>query len=236
MKNALILMTRVPIPGKTKTRLETHFTPEQCAELHTCFLKDIYKASKAVSADVFVYFTPDRHRSKLSSILGREAVLRPQSDGGLGDRMLNAIRECLGEGYERCLLIGTDIPTVQAETLHAAFELLDYNEIVIGPTLDGGYYLIGMRKAYNEVFDNTFYGVGSVFENTLQHIRQLGVSFSVLNQGYDIDTFGDLQYMIDMSRISTDMIPDFTREFLLEAGLLEHEAEGEYKVYGNNAE
>ncbi|HYF84627.1 MAG TPA: TIGR04282 family arsenosugar biosynthesis glycosyltransferase [Clostridia bacterium] len=236
MKSALILMTRVPLPGKTKTRLETHFTPEQCAKLHTCFLKDIYETAALVDADVFVYFTPEKYRYKLSAILGSEALLRPQCDGGLGNRMHQAIKECLSEGYDKCLLIGTDIPTVSEEMLNTALKLLDDNEIVIGPTLDGGYYLIGMTKAYNEVFDNTFYGVKSVFENTLQHIRTLGVSYSLIKEWYDIDTFKDLQFMIDMNEIKFSQIPNYTRMFLIEAGLLECEAEGEYKAYGNNAE
>ena len=236
MKNALILMTRVPIPGKTKTRLETHFTPEQCAKLHTCFIKDIYETASAVDADIFVYYTPYKYRHILSGILGSKALLRPQIDGGLGDRMLQTIKECLSEGYDKCLLIGTDIPTISEEMLTTAFFKLDENEIVVGPTFDGGYYLIGMKKAYNEIFDNTFYGVKSVFENTMLHIRNLGVSCSVINEWYDIDTFTDLQYMIGMSETKVCQIPDYTRMFLIKAGLLRCETDGEYEAYGKNAE
>ena len=236
MKNALILMTRVPIPGKTKTRLETHLTPEQCARLHACFLKDIYETSNAANADVFVYFTPEKYRHKLTEILGNEAVLRPQSEGGLGDRMLNSIKECLGEGYDKCLLIGTDIPTVSAGMLNNSLELLEDNDIVIGPTIDGGYYLIGMRKAYNEVFDNTFYGVRSVFENTLQHIEKLGVSYSIADKWYDIDTYEDIELMLEFYGAGASKLPYFTGRFLAEAGLLKNAAEGEYEEYGNSAE
>lgn len=236
MRNALILMTRVPIPGKTKTRLETHLTPEQCAMLHTCFIKDIYKTAKKVNADVYIYYTPERHQYLMRAILGEKAELRPQIDGNLGDRMANAINQCLDMGYEKCVLIGTDIPTISELVLSRAFNALDSSEVVIGPTIDGGYYLIGMKKPHAEVFNDTFYGVNTVYKSTLYRMETLGIKYSQVDEWYDIDTYMDLKYMIDMSRKNECRIPVHTEKFLKAIGMIGCEGEEEYGDYRSNIE
>ncbi len=232
MKNALIMMTRVPIPGKTKTRLQTHMTPEQCAMLHTCFIKDIYETALKVEADVFVYYTPGKYEYLMRTILGNKTELRLQVDGNLGDRMAHAINESLAKGYEKCVLIGTDIPTISDAVLCKAFNSLESSKMVVGPALDGGFYLIGMKEPHDEVFENTFYGVNTVYENTLLRIKALGINCSIIDELYDIDTYTDLQYMINMSRKKACSIPDHTRRFLTAAGILEFEGEVEYGDYG----
>jgi len=236
MKNALILMTRVPIPGKTKTRLETHLTPEQCAMLHTCFMKDIYETAKKIDAEVYVYYTPEKYKPLMRAILGEKAKLRPQIDGNLGDRMAHAIRERLDIGYEKCVLIGTDIPTIEESVLNKAFNALDSSQVVIGPTLDGGYYLIGMKKPHAEVFSDTFYGVDTVYESTLHRMTALGIKYSTVDEWYDIDTYFDLKYMIDMGRKKECRIPIYTEKFLKSIGMIDCEGEEKYGDYRSNIE
>ena len=131
---------------QTKTRLMPFLTGEECARLHACFVKDIYEKAKQVDADIFVFFTPKDEKKLLQQVLDNETVCLPQFGDDLGERMKNAIGIVLRMGYEKVILIGTDIPQIHPETLKNAFDNLGGKDIVIHPTFDGGYYLIGMKN------------------------------------------------------------------------------------------
>lgn len=234
MKNALILMTRVPIPGKTKTRLEAFLTPEQCAALHTAFVKDIYNTVKAVDADVLVYYTPERYKGIMQNILGDRVKLIPQINGGLGERMHQSLADCFAAGYEKCVLIGSDIPTISAEILDNAFEQLDCKDVVIGPTEDGGYYLIGMKKLAKEIFDKKFYGIKTVYQNTIDSIKEAKLSYSEAPRWYDIDVYEDLRLLLKRYT-DIETIPYNTFCCLREMGLLNNEIGRKLDMYGTDA-
>ena len=124
MKKALIIFTRIPEPGKTKTRMMPRLTPGQCAKLHTCFLKDIFRECKKISADIFVSYSPEGNLLRLKQIFGRQRYI-PQDGESLGERMYHAISLVLGNGYDACLLIGTDVPEISCGCLKKAFEVLE---------------------------------------------------------------------------------------------------------------
>ena len=197
MNNALILFTRVPIPGMTKTRLMPFLTGEECAKVHTCFVKDIYAKAKEVNADVFVFYTPRDKKEILKKELDDEAVYLPQYGDDLGERMKNAIGICLRMGYEKVLLMGTDIPQIHPETLRDAFENLNKKDIVIHPTFDGGYYLIGMKKEYDSIWQVERYGTNTVIYDTLQHMKRERLLTSVGQMYYDVDDKEDLRHLYD---------------------------------------
>ena len=155
MSRALIIFTRVPVPGQTKTRLMPYLSGQMCARLHTCFLKDIAGECGKVSADVFVYYTPEDKKGILREIFGRECVYRKQCEGNLGLRMYRAMKEVLAQGYDSCVLIGTDIPELTSKEIQYAFRLLDIHDIVFGPTKDGGYYLVGMKLSLIHISEPT---------------------------------------------------------------------------------
>ncbi len=235
MKNALIILTRAPIPGKTKTRLMTHLTGDECAAIHECFLKDIYENVLKIDVDSFVYYTPERYKNLMCNILGGCQELHPQRGKDLGERMHLAIQDCIEKGYEKCVLIGTDIPTLPAYIIMKAFEKLDNNDIVIGPTLDGGYYLIGMKQPYPQIFMDTFYGVETVFERTLKTLTHLSLGVEILEHWYDVDTFDDLKYLAN--EIQTKNIHSHhTKQFLTYKGFFDKANKGEDMIYGKNAE
>ena len=232
MDNALILMTRVPLPGMTKTRLMTHLTPKECALLHQAFIKDIYGAASKVHGDVFVFYTPERHEGVLKDLLGEEVRLLPQGEGDLGSRMLNAINTCLEMGYKKCVLIGTDIPAIKTSVLTEAFASLDKAEAVIAPTLDGGYYLIGMNRAYPCVFQDTFYGVSTVYERTLSNMKAGNVDYRELERCSDIDTYEDLlQLAADLKQWKRSRL-QHTEEMLRSLGVLKLKKDKECELYG----
>lgn len=197
MNKALILFTRVPIPGKTKTRLMPFLSGEECAKIHTCFVKDIYEKAKKVDADIFVFYTPKDEKHLLEQELGQEAIYLPQYGDDLGMRMKNAIGIALRMGYEKAVLIGTDIPQIHTETLKNAFDNLEEKEIVIHPTFDGGYYLIGMKKEYDSIWKIERYGTNTVIYDTLQHMKRERLSTSVGQMYYDVDDKDDLNHLYD---------------------------------------
>ncbi len=195
MNKALILFTRVPIPGQTKTRLMPFLSGEECAKVHTCFVKDIYEKAKQVGADVFVFYTPKDEKKLLNQFLDSEAIYLPQHGADLGERMKNAIGIALRMGYEKAVLIGTDIPQIHPETLKNAFDSLDEKDIVIHPTFDGGYYLIGMKKEYDSIWKIERYGTNTVIYDTLQHMKNEKLSTAVGQMYYDVDDKDDLMHL-----------------------------------------
>ncbi|MBS4979809.1 MAG: TIGR04283 family arsenosugar biosynthesis glycosyltransferase [Lachnospiraceae bacterium] len=195
MKQAVILFTRVPEAGKTKTRMMPYLTPGQCEKLHTCFLKDIRRQCESCKADIFVCCTPGEkaQRRKLETVLGKDKIYFPQEGEGLGERMYNAMRKVLERGYEKCILLGTDVPELRTGCLEKGFRKLEEKEIVFGRTEDGGYYLIGMRKAYKEPFGLSGYGHGTVFDDTRKILDAAGITVGYTETLCDMDTPKDLR-------------------------------------------
>lgn len=146
MKKAIILFTRAPLPGKTKTRMMPELSPKACARLHACFLKDIGQETEKTGADLFICYTPVGKEEILRPLLPASASYFPQVGDGLGERMHRAFCRVFEKGYDACLLLGSDVPEVQAEDLKQAFSLLEHHDVVLGPTTDGGYYLAGMKS------------------------------------------------------------------------------------------
>lgn len=196
-RNALIIFTRVPIAGQTKTRLMPVFSGEECAELHACFLQDIFKKAKEIDADLFVFYTPVDQEEKLKHILGEGATFLPQYGTDLGEKMRNAIHVTLLLGYEKSVLMGSDCPQIEKKSLKDSFEALDDHDIVIHPTLDGGYYLIGMKKDYESIWKIERYGTNTVIHDTLSHMKKEHLMTAVGKTYFDIDEPEDLRLLYE---------------------------------------
>ena len=191
MKRAVICFTRVPKPGATKTRLLPVLKPRQCADLHWAFLKDLADTYREVDAHLFVAYTPDADWESLKTVFPH-AGFYPQKGNDLGERMYRVIRKVLELGYESAVLTGTDLPMMTAAHLESGFAVLEEKDIAIGPTSDGGYYLIGMKKPCREVFRIEGYGGASVFESTVTAAEDAGLSVGLALTCDDVDTPGDL--------------------------------------------
>lgn len=205
MKKAIICFTRVPVPGKTKTRLIPLLGGEHCAELHTAFLRDIARECAAVDAEIFVAHTPEDNPTPLRDIFPRCRGIFPQSGDDLGTRMDTAITRVLSLGFDACVLIGADLPLLTAEHLRAAFSSLEHADMVLGPTSDGGYYLIGLRRPCSVVFQGQQYSTSSVFENTIAAAAAAGLSCAAAPLCDDVDTPEDLRTLWNIiSRSASD--------------------------------
>lgn len=195
MTNALILFAMIPVPGKTKVRLMPFLSMEECASLYSCFTRDIYRKAKDLDADVYVFFTPRDQGGVLRSLLGEEVILLPQYGEDLGQKMKHAIGAVLRLGYSKVVLMGMDIPHIHTETIRNAFDNLEQKDIVIHPALDGGYYLIGMKREYASIWDIQRYGTNTVMHDTLQHMKEENLSISVGQMYYDVDRKEDLKQL-----------------------------------------
>lgn len=193
MKQAIIIFTRVPAAGRTKTRLMPFLSEEECAGLHKEFIRDIYESCKKAEADIIICYTPEPQKEILCTFLKDDTPFVPQIDGDLGKRMECAFKDAFDRGYERAVLIGTDIPQITPEILNDAFKTLDSCDIVINPTKDGGYYLIGMKENHESVWNIKRYGTNTVIKDTLDQLKNVKLIVSVGTMCRDIDTKEDLR-------------------------------------------
>lgn len=191
-KNGIIIFTRKPVAGQTKTRMMPYLTPGECRELHLCFLRDIAAQCRKVDADIFVCYTPQGEPGELRSVFGKRAVYFHQEGDSLGERMERGLRRVLEQGYRSCVLIGTDIPEILDSDFRQAFTALKTSDVVFGPTREGGYYLVGMKRPHPEIFSGQSYGHGSVLVNAMRASAQAGLVVSRIRTLNDLDTRRDL--------------------------------------------
>lgn len=221
MKRAVIVFTRVPLAGATKTRLMPYLSAKKCAALHTCFLLDIASQCYKTEADIFVYGTPKEKIHELKVLFGERAFYREQQGNDLGERMYHAIKEVLEAGYDACVLIGTDIPEIKSTDLEAAFQTLMNREVVFGPTQDGGYYLVGMKRPIKEVFEKQIYGRGNVLERTVAYYKKTSEKKGQqCRTGYvrvleDVDVREDVEALRNRIRLKGDWNKSETGKYLM---------------------
>lgn len=193
MKRAWICLTRIPEPGRTKTRLLPILSPEECAALHTAFLRDLAAVAEKTEAALFVAYTPEGDGGALRAIFPHAAGFFPQEGDGLGARMANALERVLGFGYDECVLTGSDLPEMTAAHLASGFRALEGADAALGPTEDGGYYLVGLKAPCRALFEKQTYGVSTVFEATLAAAEEAGCRVARALPCRDVDTPEELR-------------------------------------------
>lgn len=196
MKKAVICFTRVPKPGVTKTRLLPILSGDQCAKLHTAFLTDLAQVYSEVDADLFVAYTADPDWEILKSIFPAATGFFPQEGADLGEKMHRAICAVLKQGYDAVVLTGADLPRLTAAHLDSGFAALETADIAIGPTSDGGYYLVGTKQPHRVIFENQQYGGATVLENTLAAGQSAGLQVALADPCDDVDMPEDLRALV----------------------------------------
>ena len=212
MERAIIIFSRIPIPGKTKTRMMPFLTAEECADIHRCFIKDIYISCKKVMADTLVCYAPEGELQELKMLLDENLEYYEQYGANLGIRMKHAFERAFEMGYKKVLLVGTDVPQLTEEILEKGFKGLDENDIVIHPTVDGGYYLIAMKEAHDVVWNVKKYGTNTVIEDTLTQVKIAGLHIHTGTVCRDMDTKEDLYNLYQELHNSSDA--ENTKEYL----------------------
>jgi rSAM/selenodomain-associated transferase 1 len=191
----LIIFTRYPEPGKTKTRLIPVLGPEGAVQLHRQMVDSTLtwarqlKNNSAMSLEVRC---EGGDEYKIRQWLGPDIPCCPQGDGDLGARMAQAFHEAFSAGMARVIIVGTDVPGLTGDLVQRAFEALTDNDVVLGPAKDGGYYLIGLRKPIPHLFGSIPWGTGEVLPQTLRIAADLNLRVFLLEPLDDVDRPGDM--------------------------------------------
>jgi rSAM/selenodomain-associated transferase 1 len=228
---ALAVMTKAPQAGRVKTRLVPPLTPEEAAELNKCFLRDTAGAissacsrrpvgdeGKTARASPIAVYTPVGAESAYTDVLPADFSLLPQRGDEFGKRLYFAVEDLFKCGFDSLCLIDSDSPTVPAENFEQAVELLSTSEdrVVLGPSDDGGYYLIGVKKRYRHLFEHIEWSTERVLNQTMQRATEIGIEVKLLPIGYDVDDDASLRRLCNelLSDTTSADIAPHTREFL----------------------
>lgn len=197
MDAALIVFAKVPRPGEVKTRLTPVLTSSEAAQLYEAFLQDGLQFYGSLSTHVRLYVAPPVP-DDLGIDVPHAVDVREQKGDGLGTRMKHAFRTTLDSGYEKASIVGTDHPTLPLPFIRQSFSALDPpGSVCIGPSEDGGFYLLGMNAFYPQLFEDMTYSHDSVFTDTLARVGTTDARLTVLPRWYDVDTPAALERMID---------------------------------------
>jgi len=208
--SALVIFAKAPIPGQVKTRLCPPLTEDEAATLHGSLVLDVLERTRAPSLtlplgrgrevwgiDRFLACAPSAEHVFFKILAEREGVrLLTQTGDDLGARMSHAFDAVFGMGYRRVVLTGTDLPSIPASVYAEAFALVEEHDLVLGPSTDGGYYLIGLKHPVPELWSGVPWSTDRVFDLTMQKAQNLGLDAAVLSPERDIDTIEDLTALI----------------------------------------
>ena len=190
--SAVIVFLKAPVPGTVKTRLMPRFSADEAADLYRAMVEDLLaRLDRFEGVAVRVCFAPPRAGRSIRAWLGRHVGLEPQRGGDLGARMSAAFKSAFRAGFDRVVLVGSDVPGLTPRVLSKALAALHDNDVVLGPSPDGGYYLIGMTEARIRLFSEMPWSTRRVLRETLRRASTLGVSVEVLAPLEDIDTAAD---------------------------------------------
>jgi uncharacterized protein len=192
----LVVFVKAPVPGTVKTRLTLRYTPQQAADIYRAFVQDVLLQAQRIPVDLRVLaYSPPGERDRLAEPAPEGWVMTPQADTDLGGRMASAAAERFNAGAERVVIIGTDAPTLPDEYLTRAFDLLQSNDIVVGPSTDGGYYLVGLASPISEIFRDIDWSSERVLGQTVDRVRAAGLTLGLLPPWYDVDTPDELEFL-----------------------------------------
>lgn len=194
-QETLIIFTRYPEPGKTKTRMIPSLGAVGAAKLQ----RQMTEATVAIGRQLLrsrpisllIYFAGG-HEDLMASWLGQDLCYQSQSGAHLGRRMSCAFADAFATGKKRVVIIGTDCPDINISLIERALDALSQKDLILGPALDGGYYLIGLSRLAPALFDSISWGTGEVLSQTEAIASQLGLNVGFLPALRDVDRPEDL--------------------------------------------
>lgn len=189
----VVIFARAPVAGAVKTRLTPVLHAREAADLARALLVDTVEVVERARFETLVAFTPASGRRALERLLGRRRRLVPQGGGDLGARLDRVLGQVLGGPRPRpAIAIGSDCPGVTSERLQQAAGALERHDIVLGPALDGGFYLIGLRRYHPELFDEVPWSTAETMAVIEARARTAGLTVARLTSERDLDTPEDL--------------------------------------------
>lgn len=204
-KNCVLFFVKYPMAGRVKTRLAEQIGQDAATGLYRSFVADIIATLKSLDANIKIVFAPPNSKDQLQQWLGKKYSYIPQAGQDLGQRMKNAFFQAFSEGFRDVIVIGSDSPDLPKEYLELAFTALDKSDVVVGPSSDGGYYLIGFTRDtfLPEAFERISWGSNKVLEQTTNILKRYSQSLYLLPQWHDVDTLPDLKSFLQRNENST---------------------------------
>ena len=217
-------MAKAPIAGEVKTRLVPPLNAREAAALNVCFLRDmaanINSISETESASGLVVYTPTGSQSAFAGVLPTEFKLLAQRGTSLGERLCNATDDLLREGYGAVCLINSDSPTLPKSILIRAVKSLsaEGDRVVLGAAEDGGYYLIGLKRAHRNLFNGIAWSTSDVLARTTQRAAEIDLPVELLTSWYDVDDAESLNQLCEELFVTSSLGDSYpaphTRAFL----------------------
>lgn len=191
MQNALLVFTKNAEPGKVKTRLASSIGDEQALEVYKELLTHTLQVTKPATANKYVFYSTKIEDN--DNWQRNNFIQHLQNGHSLGERMSNAFQKVFELNNKKGVMVGTDCFDLTTNIIESAFDALDENDVVIGPALDGGYYLLAMKQHQKMLFENIEWSTGSVLADTLDVCKRNDLKYSLLPALSDIDTVSDLK-------------------------------------------
>jgi rSAM/selenodomain-associated transferase 1 len=212
MPGVLAVFAKRPIPGRVKTRLTSRWTSEQAAEFYWAMVQDIWHRVSEIGRIEPMLFV-DEYCDEFTDLAAGSRI-ELQTNGDLGARMHACLQQLTKDQLTSSLIIGTDSPSVPVEYLETAFSLLEAsNDAVLGPTEDGGYYLVGCRQAHPDMFKGVSWSTESTFAGTRDAFNACGLHTRLASVWWDVDTPDDVERLAQSPNLGPNV-----REWLDRAG------------------
>jgi len=196
MAEVLAILSKAPAPGRVKTRMAPPLTPVEAAAVYEASLRDVIERARGSDRGVQIFFDPAPGAREYFRRAFPDLVLVRQEGEDLGARIRNAFGTLFAEAADRAVIIGADSPTLPRSRLTEGLSALDAADVTLGPTRDGGYYLVGIRRpAWPQaaaIFENVPWSTPSVLRMTLQLAEKASLAVVCLDPWYDLDSATDL--------------------------------------------
>ncbi len=217
MEKCILLFIKYPEKGNVKTRLAKDIGHDFTLRLYKNFVLDILDELSRCTYNLVIYYYHHKDSSHVKKWIEGNYFCIPQNGETLGERMKNAFENVFSEGYSKVIIIGSDIPDLSIKLIDEAFNELDKHDAVIGPSYDGGYYLIGMKKEkfLPEIFQGIEWSTEKVFNETIRIFRENEYNVHMLPEMLDIDTIDDLKAFYERNK-ANDFANSRTMKSILE--------------------
>ena len=193
----LVIMAKAPRLGSVKTRLAESLSLQAVTELYRCLLNDTIGLAQALDHVEIAIMCPASDVEDLSRAVAETVRIVPQTGQGLAAGLASVFAHFAAPGHQRVIAFNSDSPHLPTSVLESAFDVLEACDLVIGPTHDGGYYLVGARASHPGLFTSDGMGTGTALEALLTRARALGLSVNLTDPFYDIDVAADLSQLAD---------------------------------------
>lgn len=218
IRTAVAIMAKAPRPGEVKTRLCPPLSAEDASDLYGCFLRDkIEQVAALPRARPIIAFTPTEGKAFFEAA-APGFLLLPQQGADLGARLANGVEALFAAGHAAVLMIDSDTPTLPGAFLDQAIDAIATpgTDVVLGPSADGGYYLIGLRRLYRELFQGIRWSTAHVLPETVRRAQALGLVVATLPGWFDVDTPDDMVRLRASLATAPDGVARHTRRFVME--------------------